>query len=137
MKYTEDEGHRLVVEFMERLAARPVKGIYDLATLGAKTSQGGEVVTASTDMEMDGIRIACVGDTVRYPDGRESEIVSGAGAALTFMDRPVAIVGSATEDGDIIISSLQNGAQIHEYADDDGIPGLLQPGYLVSAGSEK
>ncbi|AKZ28059.1 hypothetical protein BL247_14870 [Ralstonia solanacearum] len=131
MEYTEDEGQRLAAEFMAKLAARPVKAIYDLATLGAKTRQGGEVVTASTGMVMDGHRIACVGDVVRYSDGTESKIVSGAGFALTFKGRPMAIVGSATENGDTIINSLQSVAQIREYADDDGIPGLLQPGYLA------
>lgn len=108
---------------------------YDLATLGAKTRQGGLVVTAGTDIEMDGHCIACVGDTVRYPDGTESKIVSGAGSALAFKGRPVAIVGSATDNGDTIIDSLQSSAQIREYANGHGIPGLLQPGYLVAIGA--
>jgi len=129
MDCTEDEGQRLAAEFTAKLASRPVKATYDLATIGAKTQQGGEVVTASTDMQMDGHRIACVGDVVRYADGTESRIISGAGAALFYKDRPVAIVGSATDSGDIICSSLQSSAQIQEYADEDGIPGLLQPGY--------
>lgn len=30
-----------------------------------------------------------------------------------------------------IISSLQSGAQIQEYADENGIPGLRQPGYVA------
>lgn len=134
MEHTEDEGQRLASECLAKLAARPVKATYDLATLGAKTREGGEVATASTDMETDGHRIACVGDVVRYPNGSESKIVSGAGSALAFIDRPVAIMGSATDNGDIIISSLQSGAQIDEYADDDGIPGLLQPGYMAPIG---
>jgi len=130
MEYTEDEGQRLAAELMAKLAARPAKATYDLATLGAKTLQGGEVATASAGVEMDGHRIACVGDVVRYPNGTESRIVSGAGSALVFEDRPVAIVGSATDNGDTIISSLQSAMKIQEYADDDGIPGLLQPGYV-------
>jgi uncharacterized Zn-binding protein involved in type VI secretion len=130
MDGTEDEGQRLAAEFLAKLAARPVKATYDLATLGGKTRQGGEVVTASTDMVMAGHRIACVGDVVRYQDGTESKIVSDAGAALAYMDRPVAIVGSTTDNGDTIVSSLQSSAQIQEYADDGGIPGLLQPGYV-------
>lgn len=129
MECTQDEGQRLAAEFMAKLASRPVKATCDLATLGGKTQQGGEVVTASTDMQMEGHRIACVGDIVRYPGGIESRIISGAGAALLYKGRPVAIVGSATDNGDIIIGSLQSSAQIREYADDDGIPGLLQPGY--------
>lgn len=134
MEYTEADGQRLVAEFMAKLAARPVKGVYDLATLGSKTRLGGEVATASTDMAMDGHRIACVGDVVRYPDGTESRIVSGAGAALAYKGRPMAIVGSATDNGDTIVSSLQSAAQIREYADDGGIPGLLQPNYMAPSG---
>lgn len=134
MEYTEDEGQRLAAELMAKLAARPVKATYDLATLGAKTRQGGEVATAGTDMQMDGHRIACVGDAVRYPNGTESKIVSGAGFALAYKGRPVAIVGSVTDNGDTIISSLQSSAKIQEYADDDGIPGLLQPGYVPQTG---
>ncbi len=134
MEYTEADGQRLVAEFMAKLAARPVKGVYDLATLGSKTRLGGEVATASTGMAMDGHRIACVGDVVRYPDGTESRIVSGAGAALAYKGRPMAIVGSATNNGDTIVSSLQSAAQIREYADDGGIPGLLQPNYIAPSG---
>lgn len=134
MEYTEEEGQRLVAEFMAKLAARPIKGTYDLATLGAKTKQGGEVATASTGMEISGHRIACVGDVVRYPDGSESKIVSGAGAALAYKGQPMAIVGSATDNGDTIITGLQSSAQIREYADDAGIPGLLQPGYVAPTG---
>ena len=134
MEYTEVDGQRLVAEFMATLAARSVKGVYDLATLGSKTRLGGEVATASTGMTMDGHRIACVGDVVRYPDGTESKIVSGAGAALTYKGQPMARVGSATDNGDTIITSLQSSAQIHEYADDAGILGLLQPGYVVPTG---
>ncbi|MEF9673785.1 hypothetical protein QNM99_22885 [Pseudomonas sp. PCH446] len=43
-------------------------------------------------MEINDHRIACVGDLVRYPDGKESEIVSGAGIAAAFDGRPLAIV---------------------------------------------
>jgi uncharacterized Zn-binding protein involved in type VI secretion len=118
-------------EFMAKVAARPIKGTYDLATLGAKTKHGGEVATAIMGIEINGHRIACVGDVVRYPDGTESKIVSGAGAALAYKGKPMAIVGSAVANGDTITSSLQSATQIREYADDTGIPGLLQPAYLA------
>ncbi|OZI85691.1 hypothetical protein CFN58_16745 [Pseudomonas avellanae] len=72
-----------------------------------------------------------MGDVVRYPDGTESKIVSGAGAALAYKGKPMAIVGSAVANGDTITSSLQSATQIREYADDTGIPGLLQPAYLA------
>ncbi len=94
---------------------------------------GGEIITASTGIEIDDLRIACVGDRVRYPDGTESEIVSGAGFAMSYKGLPIAIVGSATDNGDVVISSLQNLAQVVEYADGDGIPGLLQQGYRVES----
>lgn len=32
-----------------------------------------------------------------------------------------------------LISNLQNLAQVVEYADDDGLPGLLQPGCRVES----
>jgi uncharacterized Zn-binding protein involved in type VI secretion len=131
MEFTAVDGQRLTAEFMAKLASRPIKASRDLATLGAKTQQGGEVVTASTDIQVNGYRIACVGDIVRYADGIECRIISGAGAALFYKSRPVAIVGSATDNGDIIISSLQSSARIQEYVDEDGIPGLLHPGYMA------
>jgi Uncharacterized conserved protein len=131
VKYTVEEGQHLAAKFMTKHAARPIKATYDLATLGARTRLGGEVATASSSVKVSGHRIACVGDRVRYPDGTESKIVSGAGAALTHQGLPMAIVGSATDNGDSIISSLQSCAQIREYADGNGIPGLLQPGFEV------
>lgn len=136
MEPTEQEAQRAVDEFMARLAARPIKGTYEVATLGSKTRLGGEVVTASSAIVRCGHRVACVGDVVRYPDGSESKIISGAGAAGMFEDKPLAIVGSATDNGDTITSSLQSGMQIREYADDAGIPGLLQPGYVATKGGQ-
>lgn len=41
MKRIENEGQRFAAEFAAKQADRPVKAIYDLATLGAKTRQGG------------------------------------------------------------------------------------------------
>jgi uncharacterized Zn-binding protein involved in type VI secretion len=134
MECAEHDGQDLAAEFTSKLLSRPVKATYDLATLGAQTRKGGTVVSASTHMEMDGHRIACVGDIVRYFDGQESKIVSGAGCALAYENRPVAIVGSATDNGDTIINSLQSSAKIHEFADGDGIAGFLQPGYLAPTG---
>ena len=32
-----------------------------------------------------------------------------------------------------VVSNLQNLAQVVEYADDDGVPGLLQPGCRVES----
>ncbi|HEY1150264.1 MAG TPA: hypothetical protein VGF27_16910 [Pseudoduganella sp.] len=68
---------------------------------------------------------------VSYHDGTAPKIVSGSGSAFAYRDRPMAIVGSTTDNGDVIISSLQSAVKITEYADDDGIPDLLQPGYAA------
>lgn len=114
-------------------ANRSIKAVYDYATLGSKTRMGGEIVTASTSVEVHDLRIACVGDRVRYPDGKESVITSGAGFAATYKGLPIAIVGSATDNGDTVISSLQSSVQLLEYAGDDDVPGLLQPGYRVES----
>lgn len=114
-------------------STRPIKAIYDYATLGSRTRMGGEIITASTSLEIHDLRIACVGDRVRYPDGKESEIVSGAGFAATYKGLPIAIVGSATDNGDTVTSSLQNLAQVVEFADGEGIPGLLKAGYCVES----
>lgn len=114
-------------------STRPIKAIYDYATLGSRTRMGGEIITASTSLEIHDLRIACVGDRVRYPDGKESEIISGAGFAATYKGLPIAIVGSATDNGDTVTSSLQNLAQVVEYADGEGIPGLLTAAYRVES----
>lgn len=133
MENAETEGQRLMDEFMAKQAARPVKATYHYATLGSKTRMGGEIVTASTGIKIHEHRVACVGDWVRYPDGTETEIVSGAGFAAAFKGRPIAIVGSATDNGDTVTCSLQRDVLIVEYADGEGIPGLLQPGYLIES----
>lgn len=111
-------------------ARRKITARYPIATIGSRTEQGGEVVVADNVVHMDGFRIACVGDRVRYPDGRESIIVSGAGNASTFGDRPVALVGSHVENGDRIALSRQNMGEIVLFEGDAPIVGLLQPGYL-------
>ena len=104
------------------------KGVYYLATIGSKTARGGEVVTANTGMVIDNFKVALVGDAVRYPDGSETSIISGAGYAMTVGGVPVAITGSELENGDHIIDSRQNTHCIAEYADDP-IPGLLYRNY--------
>ena len=120
--------------FLTKQALPKVKGAYALATKGSKTERDGEVIEAGSTMVIDGHRIACVGDTVRYPDGSESKIISGAGFAMAHKNQPIAVVGSATDNGDKIISSLQSKVLIHEY-DDQPIPGLLDPSYRPDAPS--
>jgi uncharacterized Zn-binding protein involved in type VI secretion len=134
-----DEAQRLLAEFDAKLAARTVNATYALATRGAKTRLGGTVVTASSHILIDTenrksyfsdrpdegesadgtyLRVACVGDKVRYPDGSVSRIVTGAGSVLTDYDLSVALVGSTTSNGDTIVSTPQNVSVIVEYADE-------------------
>ncbi|QOY93475.1 PAAR domain-containing protein [Massilia sp. UMI-21] len=116
-------------------AGRKLMARYPIATVGSHTLQGGKVVAADHERHADGFRIACVGDRVRYPDGSESIIVSGAGNASTFGDRPIALVGSHVENGDRIALSPQNMGEIVLFEGDAPIAGLLQPGYLPPQGS--
>lgn len=77
---------------------------YNLATLGSKTERGGEVVTATTTAQSCGLTVAAVGDLVRYPNGEEAHITSGAGAGLNYDGKVVALVGSHVSNGDKIVS---------------------------------
>jgi uncharacterized Zn-binding protein involved in type VI secretion len=114
-------------------ALRKVMARYAIATVGSHTVRGGEVVVDGAGHHADGWRIACVGDRVRYPDGSESIIVSGAGNATTFDDRPIALVGSHVENGDRIAGTQQNMGEIILFEGDAPIMGLLQPGYMPAS----
>jgi uncharacterized Zn-binding protein involved in type VI secretion len=136
MEENYDEEVQRLLATAEAMAARPIKASYAFATIGSKTRMGGEVVTAPAECCVDELRIACVGDVIRYPNGSESQIVSGAGFAAVLDGRPLAIVGSAADNGDTIVSSLQSALQLREYVDGDPIPGLLQPGYIPPTNEE-
>lgn len=58
-------------------------------------------------MNGENLRLACVGNVVRYVDGSESSIISGAGRAVMYKDKPFAMTGSFLDNGDIIATSLQ------------------------------
>ena len=102
---------------------------YPIATVGSRTSRGGQVVLASNDQYVDDYRIACVGDRVRYPDGSESVITSGAGHASTIANRPIALVGSHVANGDRIVARAQSMGEI-VVLEGEPVPGLLEPGYV-------
>jgi uncharacterized Zn-binding protein involved in type VI secretion len=112
---------------------RKVIARYPIATIGSRTRRGGEVVLASQGEPADDFRIACVGDRVRYPDGSESVIVSGAGHASTYANRPIALVGSHIANGDCIVARAQSIGEI-VVVEGEPIPGLLEPGYAPPAG---
>lgn len=126
-----EAGQRQVAEFMAKLATRPVSARYPVATESSITARGGRV-TASSPYSTTGGRVALVGDTVCYADGTEARIVSGAGAVLGHQGRPVALVGSALDNGDTIEGPLHEGMVIVQYADVPPIEGLLDPNYVSS-----
>src|SRR5438067_1719883 len=106
--------------------AQPRKIIarYPIATIGSRTRRGGQVVRA--DGVADDFCVACVGDRVRYPDGSESVITSGAGHASTFADRPIALVGSHIANGDRIVAPAQSIGEI-VIVEGEQVVGLLEP----------
>jgi uncharacterized Zn-binding protein involved in type VI secretion len=108
---------------------RKVIARYPIATIGSRTGRGGRVVMASNDQFADDFHIACVGDRVRYPDGSESVIVSGAGHASTIANRPIALVGSHVANGDRIVARAQSMGEI-VVLEGEPVPGLLVPGYV-------
>jgi len=128
MEYTEEEAQPLVAEFMAKIAARPVKCIYPIATESSTTERGGKVV-ASSGIITTGGRVAVVGDVVRYPDGSEARIISGSGEACVYLGRPMALVGSALDNGDSINGPMHNGMTVVQHADAAPIKGLLDPDY--------
>ena len=105
---------------------------YPIATIGSRTRRGGEVVLGEQGEPADDYRIACVGDRVRYPDGSESVIVSGAGHASTYANRPIALVGSHIANGDRIVARAQSIGEI-VVVEGEPIAGLLEPGYALPA----
>ncbi|HEY0287511.1 MAG TPA: PAAR domain-containing protein [Pseudomonas sp.] len=130
MTYTREHAQALIDKHNVENADRTLKDIHLLATKGGKTEKGGEIKTASSEINVDGHDIACVGDIVCYPDGSQTTIVSGAGFAMAYMGRPIAILGSATENGDIVTTTLQNSFLIQERVDEP-ILGLFEPGYIA------
>ena len=106
--------------------ARRIIARYPIATIGSRTRRGGQVVDANG--HDDDFRVACVGDRVRYPDGSESVITSGAGHASTFADRPIALVGSHIANGDRIVARAESIGEII-VIEGEQVAGLLEPGY--------
>ncbi|MET3928817.1 putative Zn-binding protein involved in type VI secretion [Lysobacter sp. OAE881] len=89
---------------MSQLASYPNHAV---ATVGARTAQGGTVVSGDPRVLMDGHAIACVGDRVTYPDGRDARIQSGS-RHVFVAERAIAAVGSRLDNGDVIVESLQS-----------------------------
>lgn len=104
------------------------------ATDGSRTRDGGIVrITFQADerMGINNVPFASVGDEVIYPDGRVALIDSGAGFAATWRDRPLALVGSSIDNGDIIVDTLFPDGLIIDEIEGETIPGLFEKGYRL------
>ncbi|WP_434113685.1 PAAR domain-containing protein [Paraburkholderia caffeinilytica] len=84
-----------------------IRARYLVVTDGAKTLAGGTVVCdrTSAHLLLEGRPVACVGDHVEYADGSRATIVNGAGSALQWAGRPVALAGSRLDNGDLIVQA--------------------------------
>lgn len=103
----------MVLEFPTKhrshaMTQHTAQACYTIATSGARTAQGGTVATGDPRVMLEGHAIACVGDRVTYPDGRDAHIVSGS-RHLFVAQRAVAAVGSRLDNGDVLVASLQSG----------------------------
>lgn len=89
-----------------------------LAVIGAKTSLGGTITSASSGIEINGLRVAMVGDTVSHPDLGDAVITTGL-KGIRHRGYPLAWSGSLTSrTGEFVTDSLQYHAVAIEY--DDG-----------------
>ncbi|MBP6124252.1 MULTISPECIES: PAAR domain-containing protein [Providencia] len=78
----------------------------NIILLGDKTSHGGTVITATSDIIVNGKKAAKVGDTVSCPKKGHgiNKIIQGA-SDFTCKGIPIAIEGCKTECGCTLISS--------------------------------
>jgi hypothetical protein len=97
---------------------------YPLAYSGARTAKGGTGIGTS-GCQAEGIKGLLVGDLVRYADGSNAVVTSGAGNACSEGNKSFAIVGSHISGGDHIVSSPVEGTVL--WIDDDERP----KGFLV------
>lgn len=131
MEYVAEDSQRSIAERTPDADAHPSRTRYPTATASSTTARGGRIFATSGIVTVGG-RIALVGDLVRYPNGSEARIVSGAGEALRYRDHPVALVGSMLDNGDIITGPAHHGLAVTRYADDPPIPGFLEAGFTAS-----
>lgn len=80
-----------------------------LILLGDKTTHGGEVISASSNIIVDGKKVALVGDLVSCPiKGHGTNPIVEGLPSRTFNDRAVAVDGCKCQCGCTVISSAMN-----------------------------
>lgn len=56
-------------------------------TLGATTTAGGKVVSAISNRSLNGVKVACAGDTVACPACKSEGVIEPDGIALILLDQ--------------------------------------------------
>ncbi|NKJ48659.1 PAAR motif-containing protein [Paraburkholderia sp. RAU2J] len=77
------------------------------ATVDSLTARGGRVATATSESNIWGKEIACVGDIVAYPNGEKATIVDGVSFPLMSSSKLIAFVGSLLSNGDRIVEMVE------------------------------
>ena len=74
--------------------------------LGDSTTHGGKVIQVASTTEVDGIRIARLGDTVSCPQCNGTHTIVEGEETCTDDDIPIALHGHKTSCGASLISSV-------------------------------
>ncbi|PXX32290.1 MULTISPECIES: PAAR domain-containing protein [Burkholderia] len=85
----------------------PAPRRYRLAVRGAKTARGGVLreVTGTWDTDVRLGKAGVIGNLIHYADGSTARIISGLGLVDSRDFEPLAFVGSAVDNGDVITDS--------------------------------
>ncbi|MFM0335429.1 hypothetical protein [Paraburkholderia fungorum] len=80
---------------------------HHFATIGALTERGGMLrkVTSTFEVRETSRNAALMGDFIEYEDGSRAQIITGVGIPDTPHFKPVAVVGSMLDNGDVITDS--------------------------------
>lgn len=108
-----DESLVIIREQEAYIHAHPPAGIFRFAAEGSQTRGGGTVKIASSGVMINlknglSIQLAKVGDSVVYPDGTTTLILTGAGKEYRFGQAQAALVDSRLDNGDEIINTPQD-----------------------------
>lgn len=105
--------------------------LYTFATIGARTTRGGYVTKASSELVICNLRVALVGDIVTYSDGGEAAVKDGSGSLSYDCDECFALVGSNLSNGDKIVFTPWEDEQSGIFVAEGEKPqGFFDPSYV-------
>ncbi|MFM0130832.1 PAAR domain-containing protein [Paraburkholderia sediminicola] len=81
--------------------------LWRFAVIGATTRRGGVLheVTGTFEVRDTSRNAACTGDFIEYSDGTRAQIITGVGLPDSPHFKPLAVVGSMLDNGDVITDS--------------------------------